>query len=240
MVIRLNKIQGSFSDDAKEQSRQTAEFEREVQNTFDQVEVAVAEAAASGGGEKGDKGDKGDAGTAGADGTNGTNGTNGSPGTNGTDGTDGADGADAATPLWYQGADTVGGTTVAGTYVTLPLVDQISDTGFSNSSGEVTIATADRYEFHVDVTIDETSGGRTTSNCKLQRDGGTGTWVDVPGAQRRMYHRQPSDGETSASINMVLQVVAGEVFRLQGVRVSGSGVLSFLINGSSFMIRRNP
>ena len=114
---------------------------------------------------------------------------------------------------------------------------QNSDTSvFSESAGEVTIAKAGVYLMMFQLTIGNTSSSRSEGIMKLERKASGGSFAEVAGSNALTYHRNNSQDGSEGSVSLMYSVTAGDVFRVQAKRNSGSGSLFADGNGCRFNI----
>lgn len=143
------------------------------------------------------------------------------------------------TPILYDGYDSVGGN-LLGTGATCALTNVIAE-GITNVGGELEITEDGRYEVHADVTTQVVSGtDRSSSDIFLQKQTlGAGSWSKIDGTTRRIYNRQASDlGSGSCSINHIFDLVATDKIRIRGKLLAGTNQVSFMILGSSILIKK--
>jgi hypothetical protein len=128
--------------------------------------------------------------------------------------------------------DNTGGQAFTGTItVNLDTVKTNTEpTVFSLSADVVTIALEGTYFVSYEGSVD-TSGGRTESRWFLQRDSGSGFSTE-DGTFSWGYHRNGSQGITTASCTVVLSVAAGDQFRLRAQRNTGGSTLTTQADGS--------
>lgn len=92
---------------------------------------------------------------------------------------------------------------------------------FSLSDGNVTINKTGTYMVHMDVSTDTSSGsGRSDSNGYLEQN-----FSEVLGSRVSMYNRLAGVGENTGSATFILDVTNGDVFRVRGLRTSGSDTI---------------
>jgi len=114
---------------------------------------------------------------------------------------------------------------------------QNSDTAvFSESAGEVTIAKAGVYLISFQLTIGNTSSSRSEGISRLSRKPSGGSYSEVAGSTAKTYHRNNSQDGAEGSVSLMYSVTAGDVFKVEAKRNSGSGSLFADGNGCRFNI----
>ncbi len=132
--------------------------------------------------------------------------------------------------------DSVGGQAFIDTPITVA-VDTVRKSenlgaGYALSSGEVTIDETDTFVVIFRVSADISTGtGRTASRAYLERFSG-GSWSEVVGFVGHMYNRTAGYGDNSCTVQGILDVMAGERFRIRAVRTIGSSTLETLPDSS--------
>jgi len=143
----------------------------------------------------------------------------------------------------FEAYDATGGTSFTGTAVTVPLAtERIKDSIYTHSTvtnnGQVTVTETGDYRITAQVGTQITSGNaRSTSEMWLEVDTG-GSFSEVPGSRGFMYNRKTDEGGTHASRTLLLNVTAGDVFRMRVVRTSGSNAITLKANNSSLVIEQ--
>jgi len=125
------------------------------------------------------------------------------------------------------------------TYVTVDFDTnrQNSDTAvFSESAGEVTIAKAGVYMLSYEVTLGNKSSSRTEGLIRMSRKPSGGSYSEIAGSLSATYNRNSSTDVTTGSASVMFTVTAGDVFKVEAKRNSGSGGLVVFANGCRFNI----
>ena len=106
----------------------------------------------------------------------------------------------------------------------------------SNGNNNETTVTIDRdglYRFSIDFTVGQLAGtSRTEFTGRLERNG-----VSEPGAMMKNYNRQ-SGYEQTGTIDILLNVTAGDEFTFRGSVTQGNGVPISSADGSRWNIER--
>lgn len=131
-------------------------------------------------------------------------------------------------------SSTTGSFTTTATVCPLDREDE-AQSWASNSSGTVTLD-AGTYVVTADVTIDETAGNNRTEFGSVIQDNSSGSYVDVPGTERRHYSRNNAQGGQSASATCVLTLASSASVRIRSRRVSGTNTGEWIADGSSLTI----
>ena len=125
------------------------------------------------------------------------------------------------------------------TYITVDFDTnrQNSDTAvFSESAGEVTIAKAGVYMLSYEVTLGNKSSSRTEGLIRMSRKPSGGSYSEIAGSLSATYNRNSSTDVTTGSASVMFTVTAGDVFKVEAKRNSGSGGLVVFANGCRFNI----
>jgi hypothetical protein len=124
------------------------------------------------------------------------------------------------------------------TATTVPFdTEEFAQSWATNTSGEVELTTG-IYLLLADVTIDEAAGNNRTEFGSHMETDSSGSWVDLPGTQRRHYSRNNAQGAQSASISTVVSFSSTASVRVLSRRQVGSSTGEWLVNGSSITIVR--
>lgn len=130
--------------------------------------------------------------------------------------------------------------TISGTAATA-LLDREDDaqSWASNSSGELTLNTG-QYLITADMTINQNAGNNRAEFSSFVQSNATGSWVDIPGTERRYYSRNSTQGDSSGSATFYIDVQSSYAIRVQAQRTSGSGTVTaqFLGDGCAVTITR--
>lgn len=111
--------------------------------------------------------------------------------------------------------------------LTVPLHNNFSH---ALGSSDITINTAGHYRFAVDTCIEnQTGNNRSIAETWLYIDAGSGFNL-VTGTGDGSYHRNATRGKTSATLNIILQLNAGDVIRAASQRTGGTSTLRFVAN----------
>ncbi len=122
--------------------------------------------------------------------------------------------------------DAIGGSTFGAGPATLVLdTTSVTSSLFSLASNELTVSVTGRYQVSYSVSLQGTTSSRSQIETWLERD-----TVEVGGSRGEVYIRNATSG-ASASAFLVLDVVAGEAFRLRAQRLAGSNVSAQTANG---------
>jgi len=112
-----------------------------------------------------------------------------------------------------------------------------------NGSTEIEFLIAGVIEAHVKVSVRQTAGGgRTISYILFQNttDGGL-NWNVVSGTAFVLYTRNSTDGNYGSLASTVrMAVAAGERLRVFGARLSGTGTIALMAEGSNWGITWHP
>jgi hypothetical protein len=126
-------------------------------------------------------------------------------------------------------------------FVDIPLnVERKKTTVFTHTaaSAQVTITTTGTYVLTFTVTSDITTGvARSQSAMRLMRGTG-GPFSVVAGSEGRMYNRLDAQGEATATRTLVLDIIAGDVLKVQAGRIAGTDTVQTLSGASSLTIVR--
>lgn len=114
----------------------------------------------------------------------------------------------------------------------------VGSSGFSLSSGELTIGAAGTYMIMYQVTAGMTNSTRTEANQVLQRAPRFGSFSDVAGSLGGTYARTDLHDSTTASASVIYTVTAFDVFRVRMERVGGSGNMQAIANGCRLNVFR--
>jgi len=141
---------------------------------------------------------------------------------------------------FFSAYDSAGGTTFTSTtFIDIPLGAEHKKTSiFSHTNGQatITIGNTGTYVIGGYITINQTSGNtRTECQGRLVKNSGAG-FVEVPGTRLINYSRSIAEGGNTASFTITLDLVAGDVIKLQGNRSKGGGTCETLLNGSGINI----
>lgn len=136
----------------------------------------------------------------------------------------------------FEAFDGAGGTTVGNSWTNVPLGDVRQQTPqFTALTDGVQIDEDGLYLIMGRVTTNITSGtSRTDSRGRLTLNGS-----EVGGTQVALYNRTANYGENTGSFMAALNLVAGDVLRIQALRDDGSSTLKLLGDGSGIMIFQN-
>ncbi len=131
--------------------------------------------------------------------------------------------------------DNTGGQTFTTSPITVNLDTIRKDTGegvFSLSADEVTVNSTASFIFIIRVSSDVDAGTiRNGARAWLERDS-----VEVDGTRAFSYHRTFGQGEGTAVSSVILDVTAGEVFRVRTAREYGGDTLITIADASSLTI----
>ena len=169
----------------------------------------------------------------GADGADGAPGATGPAGADGSDGVDGTDGT-SPTAARFSNSATTGSFTTADTVLPFNTEDA-AQSWATNTSGTVALD-AGTYLLLADVTIDENAGNNRTEFGTHMEENSSGSFVEIPGTQRRHYSRNNAQGAQSASISAVVTFASAASVRVLSRRRSGSNTGEWIANGCSLTV----
>ncbi len=126
----------------------------------------------------------------------------------------------------FHAYDSIGGVSIAGTWVDLTLNQQVrSDDQFTHTSGTapITIDENGWYEITYNISTDATGGGNSnaTAEARLVEDIGSG-FTQIPGSVGSMLHRSGGNSSSNASVTVLREFQAGDQVKLQAQQSAGS------------------
>ncbi|MEM9346032.1 MAG: DUF2793 domain-containing protein [Planctomycetota bacterium] len=141
----------------------------------------------------------------------------------------------------FDAYDATGGQTFTSATITLNLdtVRKNTDSNlFSLVSDELTISEAGTYVLLFRVSTDVSAGtARSASKCWIETDTGGG-FTAVAGTEGFMYNRTLSLGDNTATVQLALDVAAGDKFRVRANRINGTDTITTKDNGSGLTVYR--
>ena len=135
--------------------------------------------------------------------------------------------------------DSIGLVTITSSYQTLIYnVNTINDSGYSNSSGEITITSSGVYEINYNVQIQSLNiqgGTNATITAMIEKN-----TVEVPGSSSSCFLTEANGSfiSTSISKNVILSITANDVIRIRYARTSGTTTCQTKPGQSSLCIKR--
>ena len=130
--------------------------------------------------------------------------------------------------------------TITNVASTLPFDTEEKGQNWSaNSSGEITLQPGS-YMVTASVTPDQNAGNNRIELSSVVQSNESGSFVDVPGTERRHYSRLTSHSGTYATMTFLLNVETAYAIRIQTRRFTGSStvICEWLGNGCSMIISR--
>lgn len=125
----------------------------------------------------------------------------------------------------HNGATTQ--TYTATTTILFPTVVR-ADSDYTYSAGEVTINRDGWYEITYELTVDNGGGGRRTGTHTLEVNA-----TPVAGSVSNTYHRNATDGRSTATVTVLLNLTNGDIVR---VRSSGNASITTVADGCRLRI----
>lgn len=112
-----------------------------------------------------------------------------------------------------------GGFAIPDVWTNVPLTTAFNSTDFTVGSDDITVNIAGTYLIIAHMFADQVSGNsRDSSEMRVTRNG-----TQIPGMLGGLYHRQLSDGRTTACVAQYISLGSGDVIALQAQEDSGSG-----------------
>lgn len=147
------------------------------------------------------------------------------------------------TAVLFDAYEAAGGLSVTTTITPLSLDTERVNTHplvYVLAGDELQINNAGTYVFEYTASYDIASTTRTSSQTVLRRQApGAGAFSTVTASLTWGYHRTTAAGEGSCSAKVILDdVVAGELFRLEGIIIAGAASISQLAEGTRLTVRR--
>jgi hypothetical protein len=140
-------------------------------------------------------------------------------------------------PAYFNAYDLNSSTDISAGWTTVPLnTVRRADAEFDHTapSGEVAMGATATHEVHYYVTTDLATGtSRTECESRLMLNG-----VEVPGTRGLMYNRTGTQGGTSATVPVILDLTIGDVLRVEARRLSGGSTTILRNEGSGLVIIR--
>ena len=123
----------------------------------------------------------------------------------------------------WDGYDDTGGQTIGVAAITVNLLERTNSNSsiFTLAADELTIDADGTYAFWFRGSSTSSNGTRSTSRWFLEEDPGGG-FVEVPGTRFFTYDRNLGSGDDTGAASCILQVTAGNIYRLRAIRDSGS------------------
>ena len=100
-------------------------------------------------------------------------------------------------------------------------------------AGIIQVDAAGTFKISFDISGDVTGSSRTTMKTWLEVNA-----VEVPGTSAYSYHRNATNGEDTASMTTVIDVVAGDQLRVRAQRFAGTGTTLTVLGGSRLTIEQ--
>ena len=141
---------------------------------------------------------------------------------------------------YFSAYDAGGGVSVTGTWQDIPWdTETRKDSIYTHAANgtTVTIGADGDYKITADCTTTNSANGRTQSEIRLVVDTGGG-FNEIGGTRRRIYNRNATQGDGSASITTITTFTDGDIIKLQSQVVAGSGTITTLADGCSLTIEK--
>jgi hypothetical protein len=133
--------------------------------------------------------------------------------------------------------------TPVATWIDVPLnVERVIDTTHfthSENSAEVTINTAGRYELSARVsTFLPSANSRTTTQMRISLSPLGAGFAEVPGSFAYTYNRNNANGFGTMNVNVILDLVATDIIKMQAIAITGDGNTSIASQATSLVIKK--
>ena len=131
------------------------------------------------------------------------------------------------TEAYFSACDIAGGTALPTTWTDISFDTQkyVNSVVFSHTPGSanITANVTANYEIQADVTINQTAGStRSLGEIRLVKNG-----APISGTKGQIYSRNAAQGGGSATVRIVESITAGDIIKVQGIKVSGGNLLTY-------------
>lgn len=107
------------------------------------------------------------------------------------------------------------------------------DSGYTYINGLCFVNTTGWYEVEYNISLDVTSNSRTSSQARLLLNN-----TPVDGSNSFGYHRTNSNGESTFSARVMINMTAGSYVKVEATRIDGGGSLQTLPHGCRLIIKK--